>query len=87
MTLLIGLFLFFFSSTFRNWVLLKLVERMSRKMQDQAGGFGQYGGRRRQEPSNDDEAHHHDKIPLDDIEARRFQKAKDDEYVDFEELP
>ncbi len=83
----VGIFLFIFSSSFRNWLFLKLVERVGRKMQDQAGGFGQNRGRREQEPSEDDTPHHHDKIPLDDIEARRFQKGQNDEYVDFEELP
>ncbi len=87
MTLLIGLLLFFFSSTFRNWVLLKLVERMSRKMQEQAGFGAKQSRRKEKDTSEAEEPHHHEKIPLDDIEARRFQKGQNDEYVDFEELP
>ncbi len=83
---LVGLFLFLFSSSFRNWLLLKLVERAQRNMQDRMGGFGQRGQQRRQE-EEEERPHHHEKIPLDDIEAKRFEKGQDDEYVDFEELP
>ncbi len=87
LALFVGVFLFIFSPSFRNWLFMKLVERASRKMGDQMGGFGQNRGRRQQEPADEDVPHHHDKIPLDDIEARRFQKGQNDEYVDFEELP
>ncbi len=83
---LIGLFLFIFSADFRNWVLLKIVERATRRMQDQMGGFREEGDRR-QKTSSRAKTHHHEKVPLDDIEARRFQKGQNDEYVDFEELP
>ncbi len=84
--LLIGLFLFLFSSTFRNWVLLKLVERAQRNMQERMGDFGQ-DRRQRPREEREERPHHHEKIPLDDIEAKRFEKGQDDEYVDFEELP
>ncbi len=84
--LLVGLFLFLFSSTFRSWVLLKLVERAQRNMQEKMGDFGQRNKQGSQEEEQE-RPHHHEKIPLDDIEAKRFEKGHNDEYVDFEELP
>ncbi len=84
--LLVGLFLLVFSSSFRKWLLLKLVERAQRNMQEKMGDFGQRKQREAQE-EEDERPHHHEKIPLDDIEAKRFKQGHNDEYVDFEELP
>ncbi len=46
-------------------------------------------GQRAKEPEEEERerVHHHGKVPLDDIEAKRFEKGQNDEYVEFEELP
>ncbi len=87
-TSLVALLLFFISPRFRAWVLLKLMERAQKKMQEKMNGQRQERHNYQREQRNSDpEIHPHEKVALDDIEAKRFKKRGNDEYVDFEELP
>lgn len=98
LTIILVLFaLFILSSSFRAWILSLVLRRLQRKlaeqMQRQAGGYQAQGasGQHQQASEGQAEARQgrpspHGKVSLEEIEARKFDKTNESEYVDFEEV-
>lgn len=79
------------------WLVMKLVQRIGRRMAETAGA-GQAGESSRSQSSGyrssqrersyeDMSSELRQQHELDDIERRKFEHSSRDEYVDFEELP
>lgn len=91
--ILVCVALFFFVPSVRLWVLRLIGERIQKKMQRL------FEEQMRQQASRQNErntsAHetnrttstHREKLDIDSIEAKRFEKENSRDYVDFEELP
>lgn len=61
--------------------------RMQRQMQEQMHSQGRYQQRANKQSAQAGEPHRRDKVDIQQVEARKFERDGDDEYVDFEELP
>lgn len=98
--LLLGaILLFFFSSSVRAWVLSWFLQRIQRRMQQQMEeqmraqsshrGAGQQGsgGEHGYQSAGDSHSHTSGKLDMGDIEAKKFDTPRSEDYVDFEELP
>ena len=88
--LLILWVLWFFRARIQVWLLSHILRRVQERMGDD--GAADYS--RQQRTSNrgssrgsNTSSANQQKQELDDIEARKFERAASDEYVDFEELP
>ena len=88
--LLILWVLWFFRARIQVWLLSHIL----RRVQDRMGGDGAGDYSRQQRTSSrgssrgsNTSSANQRKQELDDIEARKFERAASDEYVDFEELP
>ena len=88
--LLILWVLWFFRARIQVWLLSHILRRVQERMGgDGAGSYSQQqrtSNRGSSRGSNTSSANQQ-KQELDDIEARKFERAASDEYVDFEELP
>ena len=88
--LLILWVLWFFRARIQVWLLSHILRRVQERMG--GDGAGDYSRQQRTSSrgssrgSNTSSANQQ-KQELDDIEARKFERATSDEYVDFEELP
>ena len=88
--LLILWVLWFFRARIQVWLLSQILRRVQERMG--GDGAGDYSRQQRtssrgsSRDSNTSSANQQ-KQELDDIEARKFERAASDEYVDFEELP
>jgi hypothetical protein len=88
--LLILWVLWFFRARIQVWLLSHILRRVQERMG--GDGAGDYSRQQRtssrgsSRDSNTSSANQQ-KQELDDIEARKFERAASDEYVDFEELP
>lgn len=85
---LICVLVFFFVPSVRLWLLSRLVARLQRKMQSQfeeqmRRSQGAQSARREQRQGSSPR----EKLDIDSIEAKRFDKENSNDYVDFEELP
>ncbi|KGN68393.1 DUF4834 family protein [Porphyromonas sp. COT-239 OH1446] len=71
----------------RAWIAIKLFgyvqQRVQRQMQEQMRARSSA----QQRASREQSGGKRDKVDLGQVEARKFDKTKDAEYVDFEELP
>ena len=90
--LLILVILFLFWPRVQTWLLVRLLQRVQRRMSEATGQQQYYDPRGgRQAPDSDCEApastEERQKQQLDNIEARKFDRSSSDDYVDFEELP
>ena len=88
--LLILWVLWFFLARIQVW----LCGHILRRVQERMGGDGAGDYSRQQRTSSrgsgrgsNTSSANQQKQELDDIEARKFERAASDEYVDFEELP
>lgn len=88
--LLILWVLWFFRARIQVWLLGHIL----RRVQEHMGGDGAGDYSRQQRTSSRGSSRgssagsaSQQKQELDDIEARKFERAASDEYVDFEELP
>ncbi|EKY00372.1 hypothetical protein HMPREF9134_01706 [Porphyromonas catoniae F0037] len=88
--LLILWVLWFFRARIQVWLLGHILRRVQERM----GGDGAGDYSRQQRTSSRGSGRgssagsaSQQKQELDDIEARKFERAASDEYVDFEELP
>lgn len=88
--LLILWVLWFFRARIQVWLLSHILRRVQERM----GGDGAGDYSRQQRTSSRGSSRgssagsaNQQKQELDDIEARKFERAASDEYVDFEELP
>lgn len=87
--------LYFSWPRIQAWLVVKLLQRVQRRMTEAAGQ--QQANRNRNYRSTDNpsdagstsepSALGRQKQELDDIEARKFARSSSDDYVDFEELP
>lgn len=88
--LLILWVLWFFRARIQVWLFGHILRRVQERMG--GDGAGDYSRQQRTSSrgsgrgSNTTSANQQ-KQELDDIEARKFERAASDEYVDFEELP
>ena len=90
--LLILVILFLFWPRVQTWLLVRLLQRVQRRMSEATGQQQYYdprGGRQatdsdREAPASTEERQNQQ---LDNIEARKFDRSSSDDYVDFEELP
>lgn len=92
MLLLIALLAIALSRSLRQWLLMLIIQRIQRRMVEQMRQ-SQHGQRARQGDPNASSGSDRrstppgSKLDMQDIEAKRFEQASGDEYVDFEELP
>ncbi|WP_455108014.1 DUF4834 family protein [Porphyromonas sp.] len=87
--------LYFSWPRIQAWLVVKLLQRVQRRMTEAAGQ--QQANRNRNYRSTDNpsdtgstsepSASGRQKQELDDIEVRKFARSSSDDYVDFEELP
>lgn len=86
---IICIFLFFFVPSIRFWVLSRVGERLQKKMQtlfeEQIRRQTTEHARKRSTQANSTTPK--EKLQIDEIEAKRFDKENSNNYVDFEELP
>lgn len=74
------------------WLAMKFIQRVQRRFMDAAQAEarargGASAGRASAEGAPSSEAQRGQKQQLDEIEARKFSRPSQDDYVDFEELP
>lgn len=88
---LVGLVIYLLMPTIRAWILRWIVQRIQRNVMNGMGqNMGQASGNRQQARSSapkDKATTRREKMNMDEIEAKRFDKENSDDYVDFEELP
>lgn len=86
--LFVGILIFVLSGTFRRWLLMLVLQRVQRRMQEQMRQQGMGGQSRSSQPDDRaSDASRRSKLDMDEIEAKRFARTDSDDYVDFEELP
>ena len=90
--LLILVILFLFWPRVQTWLLVRLLQRVQRRMSEATGQQQYYdprGGSQAPDPDREAPAstEERQKQQLDNIEARKFDRSSSDDYVDFEELP
>ena len=82
MLIVVFVLLFLFSGSFRTWLLMKMVQRIQRKAEEQmrASQAQSENYQRREEvkPSG--------KVEMDDIALRKIQRPHSEDYVDYEEV-
>lgn len=74
------------------WLAMKFIQRVQRKVMDaaqaEARARQREAGSRAYDPEpGSGEAQRNQKQQLEEIEARKFERPSQDDYVDFEELP
>lgn len=85
---LIAVFVFFFVPSVRLWLLQRIVARLQRKMQSQFEEQMRRASSAQSTSSGDSPSTApRQKLDIDSIEAKRFDKENSRDYVDFEELP
>ncbi len=95
MDLILGIFfvaviLFLVSSTIRRWVLMFILGRVQRRMMEQAEEMQRQQRAQQRaysQTSREDDERPREKLDMDEIEAKRFERGNSDDYVDFEEIP
>lgn len=93
----IAILLLIFSPTLRAWLLARILMSLQRRIfrdMERRQGFsagGQERGRSggSEEASRGGTSHRSptDKLDMDDIATKKFDKPQSEDYVDFEELP
>ena len=86
--------LYFSWPRIQAWLVVKLLQRVQRRMNEAAGQQAYRNGSYRTSDTSSEAGRRADsatsgrqKQELDDIEARKFARSSSDDYVDFEELP
>lgn len=94
-----AILLFVFSSSVRAWALSWFLQRIQRQMQRQmeeqmraqGGPRGSRGqgtsGQQGRQSAEEHRPHASGKLDMGDIEAKKFDTPRSEDYVDFEELP
>ena len=90
--LLIVLVIYLNWSRIQAWLAMKFIQRVPRKVMDapqaEARARQRGAGSRAYDPEpGSGEAQRNQKQQLEEIEARKFERPSQDDYVDFEELP
>lgn len=82
--LLVGILLYLLMPVLRNWFLKWIAGRIQQRLHEQ---MRQGASSNRRTSSQEPASHKKEKMDMDEIEAKRFDKENSDDYVDFEELP
>lgn len=96
--LLIFILLLFLSSSFRAWIVARLLSSIQKRlfnkmMQEQAkrNAYTQKEQNRKDkygaQNSDRETRAYQGKMDMDDIATKKFEKSQSEDYVDFEELP
>lgn len=90
--LLIILLIYLNWARIQAWLAMKLIQRVQRRVMDAAAEQQRYRqqgqpGQTRGEEAGASGPQRGQKQQLDEIEARKFARPSQDDYVDFEELP
>ena len=89
MLIVVFVLLFFFSGSFRTWLLMKMVQRIQRKAEEQMRASQAQSGnyqRREQAHQREEEVKSTGKVEMDDIALRKIQRPHSEDYVDYEEV-
>ncbi len=89
MLIVIFVLLFLFSGNFRTWLLMKMVQRIQRKAEEQMRASQAQSGnyqRREQAHQREEEVKSTGKVEMDDIALRKIQRPHSEDYVDYEEV-
>ena len=89
MLIVVFVLLFLFSGTFRTWLLMKLVQRIQRKAEEQMRASQAQSGnyqRREQAHQREEDVKSTGKVEMDDIALRKIQRPHSEDYVDYEEV-
>lgn len=90
MLIVIFVLLFLFSGSFRTWLLMKMVQRIQRKVEEQMRASqaqsGNYQRREQQAHQREEEVKPSGKVEMDDIALRKIQRPHSEDYVDYEEV-
>lgn len=89
MLIVVFVLLFFFSGSFRTWLLMKMVQRIQRKAEEQmraSQAQSENYQRREQAHQREEEVKHTGKVEMDDIALRKIQRPHSEDYVDYEEV-
>lgn len=85
-----AILLFFFSSSLRAWLLSWFLRRLQRRMQNQMEEQMRAQGSNTGKHQQTQETRHSSgagKLDMGDIEAKKFDTPRSEDYVEFEELP
>ena len=89
MLIVVFVLLFFFSGNFRTWLLMKMVQRIQRKAEEQmraSQAQSESYQRREQAHQREEEVKPTGKVEMDDIALRKIQRPHSEDYVDYEEV-
>ena len=89
MLIVVFVLLFLFSGSFRTWLLMKMVQRIQRKAEEQMrASQGQSANyqRREQAHQREEEVKPTGKVEMDDTALRKIQRPHSEDYVDYEEV-
>lgn len=88
MLIVVFVLLFLFSGSFRTWLLMKMVQRIQRKAEEQmrASQAQSESYQRREQAHQREEEVKPTKVEMDDIALRKIQRPHSEDYVDYEEV-
>lgn len=89
MLIVVFVLLFLFSGSFRTWLLMKMVQRIQRKAEEQmraSQAQSENYQRREQAHQREEEVKSTGKVEMDDIALRKIQRPHSEDYVDYEEV-
>lgn len=89
MLIVVFVLLFLFSGSFRTWLLMKMVQRIQRKAEEQmraSQAQSENYQRREQAHQREEEVKSTGKVEMDDIALRKIQRPQSEDYVDYEEV-
>ena len=89
MLIVVFVLLFLFSGSFRTWLLMKMVQRIQRKVEEQmraSQAQSENYQRREQAHQREEEVNSTGKVEMDDIALRKIQRPHSEDYVDYEEV-
>lgn len=90
MLIVVFVLLFLFSGSFRTWLLMKMVQRIQRKAEEQMRASqtqsGNYQRREQAHQREEEEVKPSGKVEMDDIALRKIQRPHSEDYVDYEEV-
>lgn len=89
MLIVVFVLLFLFSGSFRTWLLMKMVQRIQRKAEEQmraSQAQSENYQRREQAYQREEEVNSTGKVEMDDIALRKIQRPHSEDYVDYEEV-
>ena len=87
MLIVVFVLLFLFSGSFRTWLLMKMVQRIQRKAEEQMrASQAQSENYQRREQAHQREEEVKPTGKVEDIALRKIQRPHSEDYVDYEEV-